>query len=817
MMEPSVGSDSPIGRLLGPYRIVAPLGAGGMGEVYRAEDTRLGRSVAVKLLAEGSVSDARASARFQREARAASALSHPHICTLHDVGESDGRPFLVMELLAGETLAARIARGPIPPGELVEWAIQITDGLAAAHSLGILHRDLKPANLFVTAQGGIKILDFGLAKHCPAPDAATALRGEGDLSSTHLGATVGTAAYMSPEQARGEELDARSDLFSLGAVLYEMATGRQAFTGGTAALLFDAILNRSPRPIGEAPPGVPLELAAIVERLLEKERTRRYPGAVDLLADLRRLSPSSSRRPVGTETRATDGGSAAAVRRPAGSERARRGLLLGAAVGAVLLVVLAMTFTGDSSRSAARPDPASIRSLAVLPLDNLSGDPGQEHFAEGMTEAIITNLAQVSDLRVISRTSSAQYKDAGKPLPEIARELGVEALVEGSVQRADDRVQVTAQLIHAASDTHLWSRSYEAELRDVLTLQNDVARAIAAEIRVELTPEEQTRLTEARRVDPEAHEAYSKGLHHFFRVNLEDFDKAARYFQRATEIDPTYAPAYAQLGILYDTLAVFGGMAPKEAVGLARAAIDRALELDDELADAHLASALVRRDLDWDFAGSEREFRRTLALNPGHAWARDMYGVLLVFLRRYEEAEAELERARELDPLSLDINNNLGYVYYARRDFDRSIEQYEKTLDLDPNFVMAHRELGVVLSQARRFDESVIELERARTLSPDPYTLASLGYAYGIAGRRNEARRILGGLEELSATSYVSGYHLAYVHLGLGEEDEALRQLERAFDERQPLVAYLAFEPSWDPLRADPRFQSLLQRVGLAG
>ncbi len=799
-------ANSLVGRLLGPYRIVAPLGAGGMGEVYRAEDTRLGRSVAVKLLAEAVAADAQASTRFQREARAASALNHPHICTLHDVGESDGRLFLVMEHLEGETLAARIARGPIPPGTLLDWSLQIADALAAAHALGILHRDIKPANLFVTAPGGIKILDFGLAKLCAAPDAPTAVLAGGDASATHWGTTVGTVAYMSPEQARGEELDVRSDLFSLGAVLYEMATGRQAFAGPTAAVRFDAILNRPPRPVAELAPAAPAGLSTIIHRLLEKDRARRYPSAIELLADLRRLASGS--RPMTVPAEAA----------PAmlGRVRRRRGALLGAALGAGLLAALAIWLAGRQPRSTERPAAGSIRSLAVLPLANLSGDPGQDYFADGMTEAIITNLAQISGLRVISRTSSMQYKNVSKPLPEIARELGVEALVEGSVQRANDRVRVSAQLIHAASDAHLWTRSYEAELRDVLTLQNDVARAIASEIQVQLTPQEETRLAAGRQVDPEAHEAFSKGLHHFFRVTVEDFDKAAKYFERATEIDPTYAPAYAQLGILYDTLAVFGGMAPREAASRAKAAIGKALELDDELADAHLAAALVLRDLDWDFAGSEREFERTLALNPGHAWARDMYGILLIFLRRFDEAEAELRRARELDPLNLDVNNNLGFVHYVRRDFEGAVEQYRKTLDLDPNFVMAHRELGVVLSQARRLDEAVTELERAVELSPDPYTLSTLGHVYGLAGRRAEARRILGELEERSATEYVSAYYLAYVHLGLGETEETLRQLERAVEERHPFVAYAAFDPSWDPVRADPRFQDLLRRVGLA-
>ena len=428
---------------------------------------------------------------------------------------------------------------------------------------------------------------------------------------------------------------------------------------------------------------------------------------------------------------------------------------------------------------------------------------------------MITDLAQLSGLKVISRTSSMQYRDSPKPLPQIARELGVEAVVEGSVQRHGDRVKITAQLIQAPADTHLWARSYEAELRDILTLQRDIARAIAQEIRLQLAPDEAKRLASARQVNPEAHQAYLKGLHHSLRVSPEDFGKARDYFERAIALDPDYAPAHAQLGWLYDGMAVFGGMNPREAAPLAKAATARALELDETLADAHLAQACVLRDLDWDFAASEREFQRTLELNPGHALARDMYGVLLGVLGRYSEAEEQLRRAAELDPLNLDVSNNLGYILYAQRHFDRAIDQYRATIDLDPAFVMAHRELSVVLSQAGRLEEAVAEAERATALSRDPYTLSVLGHVYALAGRRGEARAILVELDNAARTSTVSSQYPAYVLLGLGEREAALDKLEAAYEERQPALIWMGLDPSYSALRSEPRFRDLLRRIGL--
>jgi len=610
---------------------------------------------------------------------------------------------------------------------------------------------------------------------------------------------MGTVGYMSPEQVRGQPVDHLSDIFALGCVLYEMASGSRAFQRDSASDTLAAILRDEP-PEPDPGAGIPPALERIVRHCLEKNREARSHSAHDVAFALEAIAPSAHGAPPAVPA-------AAAARR-------RRPWAL-AALAIAGFAGLALWWQIRPTGPGAGPAPSPVRSLAVLPLANLSGDSEQEYFADGMTEALITDLAQLSGLKVISRTSIMQYKDSRKPLPQIARELGVEAVVEGSVQRQGDRVRISAQLIQAPTDTHLWARSYEAELRDVLALQSDIARAIAQEIRLQLAPEEAQRLASARRVNPQAHEAYLKGMHHVMRVNLEDFAKARSYFERAIELDPDYAPPYAQLGWLFDTMAVFGGMSPREAAPLAKAAIARALELDDGLADAHLARACVLRDLDWDFAGAEREFQRTLELNPGHALGRDMYAVLLAALGRLSEAEAQMRRAKELDPLNLDVNNNVGFILYAQRDYDRAIEQYRKTIDLDPSFVMAHRELGVVLSQAGRLEEAVSEARRAADLSPDPYTLSVLGHVSALAGREAEARKILAELESSAQRSAAAPQHVAYVLLGLGERSAALDRLEAAYDERQPQLIWMGLDPSFDPLRAEPRFQDLLRRIGV--
>ena len=635
-----------------------------------------------------------------------------------------------MEFLDGQTLKHRIQGRPLKTDELLELGTQISSGLEAAHRKEIVHRDIKPANIFVTEDGQAKILDFGLAKLTqPGKGGETTIDGDaGTTEDEHLtspGTAVGTVAYMSTEQARGEELDARSDLFSFGVVLYEMATGRQPFSGNTTAVIYEAILNRAPTSLLRVNPQLPTELERIINKALEKDRQMRYQTASDLGADLKRMKrDTDSVRSAEAFQAMAD--RAAVVRPSAPARRGRR---------------------GRSGR---------IKAVAVLPLENMSRDPEQDYFADGMTEALITDLAQIGALRVISRTSAMQYKGTRKPLPEIARELNVDAVVEGSVLRFGNRVRITAQLIHAASDQHLWAKSYERDLGDILALQSEVARAIAKEVKIKLTPHQQARLTCARPVNPEAYEAYLKGRYYWNKFTEEGFKRSLEYFKQAIEKDPVYASAYAGLAESYATLGFFSTV-PKEAFQKAKEAALKALEIDDTLAQAHTSLGLSRLFYDWDRLTAEREFQRALELNPGYALTHHEYALYLMAMARLDEALVEEKRALELDPLSLRINTALGWVFYFARQFQQAIEQYRKTLELDPNFVMAYWQLGLAYEQKAMYKEALEEFQKGVVSSGGgPIYLALLGHGYGVAGKRGKALKILNELKQRAEGKYVA-------------------------------------------------------------
>jgi serine/threonine-protein kinase len=780
-----------IGKTLAHYRILEKIGAGGMGEVYRAHDQRLERDVALKVLPAGTLTNEIARKRFRKEALALSKLNHPNIQTVHDFDTRDGVDFLVTEYIPGVTLDDKLAAGPLSEKEIARLGAQLTEGLAAAHAQRVVHRDLKPGNLRLTADGRLKILDFGIARLLPpVREAATE-------TFTEMLGVAGTLPYMAPEQLRGEAVDARSDIYAVGVVLYEMATGRRPFQAKLSTALTDAILHQPP----PLPSGFNRRISPVLENIvlkaLEKDPERRYQSARELRVDLERFgTPVSATVPV----------------RP--RRLRRRWPLAGVGTLATLAaVLLTLNVSGLRHRLLGRAPPGQITSLAVLPLENLTHEPEQEYFADGMTDALITDLSKIGALKVISRTSSMRYKGSDKPLPEIARELGVDGIVEGSVLRAGDQVRITAQLIHARTDEHVWSRSYDRSLSNILSLQSEVARAIAEEIEVSLTPQEEARLAGTRPVDPASHEAYLKGRYHWNKRTPEGLKRGFQYFEQAIEENPTNALAYAGLA---DSYALHWSLPAREAARKEKAAALRALEIDDTLAEAHISLADAK-DKEWDWLGADREYKRALELNPNYATAHHWYSIHLNTRGKHQQAVAEARRALELDPLSVIIQANLGgRLYYARR-YDEALEQCGNALEMDPDFVIAHVCLGYVYLQQARFGEAVEELQTAVELSErGPPQLGELGHAYAVSGNRSKAMKILAELTRLSQRMYVPPYHIATIHVGLGEKKQAFKWLERSYQELDIWLPFLKTDPRYDSLRSDPRAQDLLRRVGLS-
>jgi len=784
------------GTRLGSYEIIAPIGAGGMGEVYRARDLRLDRDVAIKVLPEQFAKDADALLRFEREAKAVAALSHSNILAIHDIGDVKGVHFAVMELLEGQTIRERLRQSAIPWRKAGEIGLAVAEALAVAHAKGIIHRDVKPENIFLTSDGRVKVLDFGLAR-VTRPGSAVSVPGLADaetqLVHTTPGIVVGTMGYMSPEQLRGELVDGRSDIFSLGCVLYEMVAGQKAFARKTAAESISAILNEDPVELAGSGKQVPPDFDRIIAHCVEKKPEDRFQSARDLAFALRTISSTSG------------------VFRPVVERRKprlnRMTWLAGAAVALLLTAISLWVWSRQSD---------AIRSIAVLPFVNVGADPNTDYLSDGITESIINSLSQLPNVSVMSRSSVFRYKRPDVDPQAAGRDLKVQAVLAGRVTKRGDQLAVSAELVDTRTNHQIWGDQYNRKLTDVMAIQDEISQEISDKLRVRLTGDDKKRLVKRHTENAEAYGLYLKGRYQWNKQTLDGMETGINFFKQAIDKDPRYGLAYAGLADAYALLADYNVLAAKEVMPSAKTAAMKALEIDDAISEAHASLGWAKLTLDWDWAGAEKEFQRALELNPNYATAHQWYADYLTVVGRPDEAQASMKRAQQLEPVSLPISVALASTFYYTHQNDQAIDQCRRAIVMDPQFVAAHVFLGRAYEQKGSYAEAIAELKQALQLSEGGSSeLAALGHAYAQSGDRAEAQKILKELNTRSTQTYVQPIWIAVINAALGNKEEAFPWLRKAVGDRSVWLIYLKVDPIFDSLRTDARFADVVRQVGL--
>lgn len=803
--SPTKTLETPIEKLTtgstfaGRYQIIEELGKGGMGKVYRALDKKLNEEVALKLIKPEIASDEKTLERFRNELKLARRIAHKNVGRMYELLEEKGTHYITMEYIPGQDLRGLIRQtGQLAIGSSISIAEQICEGLAEAHRLGVVHRDLKPSNIMIDKEGNVRVMDFGIAR---------SLRTRG---ITGAGIMVGTPEYMSPEQAESKEVDQRSDIYSLGIILYEMLTGQLPFEGDTPLAVAMKHKSEMPRNPKDLNPQISDELSQIILKCLEKGKEKRYQSTGEVRAEL-----SGIEKGIPTTEREIP------RRKPITSKEitVTFGLkkLFIPALAIIVLAIIVVVIWKFFPQKEAITLPPSKASLAVLPFVDMSPQKDQEYFCDGMAEELISALTKIKDLRIIARTSAFSFKGKGLDVREIGEKLNVDMVVEGSIRKADSRLRITAQLINVEDGYPLWSERYERAMDDIFLIQDEVTMAIVNNLKVELLGEEKTELMKHHTENLEAYNLYLQGRYFWNKRTEEGYQKCLEYFQKAIETDPTYALAYTGIADCYNLLGYYGFLPPKEAFPEAKRAAEKALEMDETLAEAHTSLAWVRWHYDWDWEGAEREFKRALELNPSYATAHHWYSTYLGSMGRHDESMVEAKRALELDPLSLVIIANMGGRFFGMGQYDRAIEEYQKALNLDPNFYLSH--FYIVFSYAMKgmYNEAVVEAQKTiDLLGGDNLGLtAVLGYMYAASGRREEAEKILSEVVELSKQRYVPPYGVALIYTGLGQKNQAFQWLEKAYEDRDHWLVDLKSHPMLDSLRSDPRFQVLLKRMNL--